>query len=65
MMSILQFAALSFISIFAAAAAVALNWLLLRTMFVLIRPATARRAPAKLQLVPQTAQLARAYATRR
>ncbi|HYL61441.1 MAG TPA: hypothetical protein VE077_02390 [Candidatus Methylomirabilis sp.] len=65
MMSVLQFATLSFITLFAAAAAVAFNWLLLRTMFVLMRPATARRAPAKLQLVPGTAQLARAYATRR
>lgn len=65
MMSILQLAALSFITLFAAAAAVAFNWLLLRTMFVLMRPATARRAPVALQLVPQTAQVARSYATQR
>ena len=65
MMSILQVASLSFITLFAAAAAVAFNWLLLRTMFVLMRPATARRAPARLRLVPATTPLTRAYATRR
>ena len=65
MISILQLAALSFITVFAAAAAVAFNWLLLRTMFALMRPATMRRPPASLQVIPGTTQLTRAYATRR
>ena len=67
MMSVLQIATLSFITVFAVAAAAAFNWLLLRAMFVLMRPATARPAPARLQLVPRLTQapVASAYATRR
>jgi hypothetical protein len=67
MMSVLQIATLSFIAIFAVAAAVAFNWLLLRAMFALMRPATARPAPARLQLVPRMkeAPAASAYLTRR
>lgn len=67
MMSVLQIATLSFITVFAVAAAVAFNWLLLRAMFVLMRPATARPARARLQLVPRMAeaQVAGTYAARR
>jgi asparagine synthase (glutamine-hydrolysing) len=49
----------------AAAAAVAFHWMLLRAMFVLMRPATARRVNAPTHLLPGTAQLARAYAPER
>ena len=50
-------------TLFAAAAAVAFHWMLLRAMCGWMRPATARRvnAPPK-PLVCGTAQLARAYA---
>jgi len=65
MIAMLHFATLVVTTLFAAAAAVALDWLLLRAMFVLMRPATARRVNAPSQLVRGTAQLARAYATHR
>jgi hypothetical protein len=39
--------------------------MLLRAMFVLIRPATARRVNVPTHLVRGTAQLARAYAPER
>lgn len=61
----LHFATLVVTTIFAAAAAVAFHWMLLRAMFVLMRPATARRANAPTRLVSGTAQLARAYASQR
>ena len=65
MIAMLHFATLVATTLFAAAAAVALDWLLLRAMFVLMRPATARRVNAPSQLVRGTAQLARAYAAQR
>ena len=67
MIAMLHFATLVVTTLFAAAAAVALDWLLLRAMFVLMRPATARRVNADVptQLVRGTVQLARAYATHR
>lgn len=67
MISALQIATLSLITVFAVAAAVAFNWLLLRAMFVLMRPATARPAPARLQLVPRMTEkpVAGGYATLR
>jgi hypothetical protein len=52
-------------TLFAAAAAAAFHWLLLRAMFVLMRPATARRVNAPTQLVRGTTQLARAHALQR
>jgi len=55
MIAMLNFATLVFTTLFAAATAVAFDWLLLRAMFVLMRPATARRVNAPKQL-------ARAYA---
>ena len=63
--AMLHFATLVVTTLFAAAAAVAFHWLLLRAMFVLMRPATARRVNAPTQLVRGTAQLARAYASQR
>lgn len=65
MIAMLHFATLVVTTLFAAAAAVALDWLLLRAMFVLMRPATARRVNAPSQLVRGTTQLARAYAAQR
>lgn len=62
MISILQFVSLALITIFAAAAALAFNWLFLRAMFVLMRPATTRQAAGKTQLVQGTTQLGRMYA---
>ena len=65
MIATLHFAALVVTTLFAAATAVAFNALLLRAMFVLMRPATARRVKAPTQLARGTAQLARAYASHR
>ena len=65
MMGMLQFTALALITTFAAVAAVAFNWLLLRTMFVLMRPATAGRVPARTSLAQGTGQLARVFTTNR
>jgi len=65
MIAMLHFATLVVTTIFAAAAAVAFDWMLLRAMFVLMRPATARRNPATPQLARGTTHLARAYAPHR
>ncbi len=65
MIAMLHFATLVVTTIFAAAAAVAFDWLLLRAMFVLMRPATAQRAATPTHLVRGTAQLARAYVAHR
>ncbi|HET7258843.1 MAG TPA: hypothetical protein VFI75_03925 [Candidatus Acidoferrum sp.] len=65
MIAMLHFATLVVTTIFAAAAAVAFDWLLLRAMFVLMRPATARRVAPTARLVQGAAQLARAYAPHR
>lgn len=65
MIATLHFATLVVTTIFAAAAAVAFHWMLLRAIFVLMRPATARRVAATSHLVKGTAQLARAYASHR
>jgi hypothetical protein len=65
MIAMLHFATLVFTTLFAAAAAVAFHWMLLRGMFVLMRPATARRVNARTPLVRGTAPLARACAPER
>jgi len=72
MTGILQVTALVIATMFAAAAAVAFDWLLLRAAFHLMRPATARRAPGqslatqgKAELVRGTVLLARAFDPRR
>ena len=65
MIAMLQFATLVIATMFAAAAAVAFHWLLLRGAFLLMRPATARRIPVRTELVRGTAQLARAFASHR
>ena len=72
MTGILQFSTLVIATMFAAAAAVAFDWLLLRAAFHLMRPATARRVPVrslkaqgKAELVRGTILLARAFDPRR
>jgi len=79
MTGILQVTTLVIATMFAAAAAVAFDWLLLRAAFHLMRPATARRAPGqslaaqgkpfiaqgKAELVRGTVLLARAFDPRR
>ncbi len=65
MIAMLQFATLVITTMFAVAAAAGLHWLCLKAAFLMMRPATARRIPARTELVRGTAQLARAYATHR
>jgi hypothetical protein len=72
MTGILEFTTLVIATMFAAAAAVAFGWLLLRVAFHLMRPATARRvavrpfvAEGKAELVRGTMLLARAFDPRR
>jgi hypothetical protein len=74
MVATLNLAGLVFATMFAAAAAVACNWLLLRATFHLMRPATARKNPesvaakrptVRTELVRGTAELARAFAPNR
>lgn len=64
MIAIFQSAALAVVTILAAAAALALDWLLLRAMFFLMQPATARRVPRSSVLARGTAQVVQAYAQR-
>ena len=61
----LHFATLVVTTIFAAATAVGLHWLALKAMFILMRPATARRVASPVRLASGTVQLARAYAAHR
>jgi len=60
-----QFATLAITTMFAAAAAVGLNWLFLQAAFLMMRPATAQRIPLRAELARGTAQLARAYSAMR
>ena len=64
MIATMHFLTLVFTTVFAAAAAVLCNWLLMRAAFHLIRPLTARRkaAPLGSELVRGTGELARAFA---
>ncbi len=65
MIAMLQFATLVITTMFAAAAAVGLHWLFLQAAFLMMRPATARRIPARTELVHGTVRLARALASQR
>ena len=65
MNAMVQFATLAITTMFAAAAAVGLNWLFLRAAFLMMRPATAQRIPLHAELARGTAQLVRAYSTTR
>ena len=74
MIATLSFAGLVLATIFAAVAAVVCNWLFLRVMFNLMRPAAvrktadsaaAKRPTMRTELVHGTAELARAFAPSR
>jgi hypothetical protein len=65
MIAMLHFATLVVTTMFAAAAAVAFHWLLLRATLLIMRPATARRIAGRTALVRGTAELARAFAVHR
>ena len=65
MIGMLHFATLVITTVFAAVAAVAIDWMLLRAMFVLMHPATARRRALPAPLARSTAQMARAFAAHR
>jgi hypothetical protein len=64
MIATMHFATLVVATVFAGAAAVFCNWMLLRVAFHLMQPATARRiaAPVRSELVRGTGQLTRAFA---
>jgi len=61
----LQFATLVITTMFAAAAAVGLQWLFLEAALLMMRPATAQRIPMRTELARGTAQLARAFVAER
>jgi len=65
MIPMLQFATLTITTMFAAAAAAGLHWLLLRATFLMLRPATAGRVSGRTALVRGTAELARAFSANR
>lgn len=65
MIAMLHFATLVISTMFAAAAAVAFNWLLLHATFLMMRPATAKRIAGRTALVPGTTELARAFGSQR
>jgi hypothetical protein len=74
MIATLNLTGLVLATMFAAAGAVACNWLLLRVMFHLMRPAAARKSPesvaakrptVRTELVRGTAELARVFAPNR
>jgi len=73
MLAILHFITLVVTTMFAAAAAAFVNWLLLRGAFHLMRPATAERdrgkgttvIPMRVELVVGTRQVSRAFGGRR
>jgi hypothetical protein len=65
MIAMLQFTTLVIATMFAVAAAAGLHWLCLKAAFLMMRPATAQRIPARTELARGTAQLARAYSASR
>jgi hypothetical protein len=65
MVAIMNFATLAVVTIFAAGAAFAFDWMLLRAMFVLMQPTTARSAPAAASLAGGTARVAKACTAHR
>ena len=64
MIATLHFATLVAATIFAVAAALAVDWLLLKVAFALMRPAAARRTLPGSQLVRGTQRLTRAFGSR-
>ena len=64
MIATLHFATLVAATIFAAAAALSVDWLLLSVVFVLMRPATARQTMPSSELVHGTQRPTRAFGSR-
>jgi hypothetical protein len=65
MIDLIHFATLVLTTMFAAAVAVSLTWVLLRGAFAMMQPAAARKSTVRTGLVRGTAQLAEAFAGRR
>jgi hypothetical protein len=65
MIALLELTILALITIFAVAAAAGLHWLCMEAAFLMMRPATARRVPARTELARGAAQLARVFSTQR
>ncbi len=65
MIAMLNFAGLVLATIFAAAAAVVCNWLLLQVTFHLMQPAAICKTPAQTLPMHRTMQLARALTSNR
>lgn len=65
MIAMLQFATLAVTTTLAVTAAAAIQWLLLRGAFRMMQPATAHRAPNRIELTRGSAEFARAFAARR
>ena len=65
MIAMLNFAGLVLATIFAAAVAVACNWLMLRVTFHLMQPAAVREAATQTMRTRRTLQLARAFTPNR
>lgn len=65
MIAMLHFTTLAVFTIFAAAAAFAFDWMLLRAMFLLMQPATTRRTADRPEVGRENRRIAQAYATHR
>lgn len=65
MIAMIHLATLLITTIFAAAIALALDWVLLRAAFALMQPATVRRSAPRTDLARGTARLARVFAAQR
>ena len=65
MIAMLQFVTLVVTTVFAVATAAGHHWLCLEAAFLMMRPATAQRIPARTELARGTAQLVRAYSAPR
>jgi hypothetical protein len=65
MIAMLELTTLVLITIFAVVVAAGLHWLLLKVAFLMMRPATLPRIPARTELAHGAAQLARAYSAHR
>jgi hypothetical protein len=65
MIAMLQFATLAITTMFAVAASAGLHWLCLEAAFLMMRPAAARRIPARTDLARGTTRLVRAYSAQR
>lgn len=64
MIAMLELVTLALATMLALAAAAGLHWLFLKATFLMMRPATARRIPARTELARGTAQVVRAYSGR-